>query len=542
MRLGEYRLIKVFRPVHWSLIRLTIILLLMGLASCSNLKGDNHPLIIEVDNVEYTGWRSATAGIDYFLGVPFAAPPIGPLRWQLPKPWVADKPSYSSQEFAPACMQGSHIVDWYREVIVDFGGDPDSFVAPKMSEDCLYLNIWRPQTIPKKGVPVIVYIHGGSNVGGWSFEPNYSGRELAKRGVMVITIAYRLGVFGFFSHPDLEHTNFALYDQLSALQWIQNNISAFGGDANNVTIMGESVGADHVTYLLASPLSKGLFRRAIHQSGGASMTNGIIRPAHLKLGEAFARQLLGSDTPDAISKMRAYSPEKILEASDAAFQGHYFEPVVDQTMVTKTLVNALQDNQIHLIDLLIGSTDDEWLIYLPTHVDIDGWLAENVTRDQSNRLKHLLATIDDQRRQLDLLITAQSFVCPSLFLAEKISERGGKTWFYSFNRQRHGSQAKTMGAYHGAELPYVFNTHDDWLPTDEHDRQLTNSMQSYWVSFAKTGNPNSADDQTTIPAWPAFTSTEPRVQYLDKTIDNGPHSSRTLCAILSPLRYLSKSE
>ena len=509
---------------------------LLALSGCNPI--DNE-VEVKLDQVTFLGSTSVTDGVDSFQGIPFAQPPVGPLRWRSPQAWVAQHNVYSAKQFASACMQTPHIVEWYRDVIAGFGGEPESFPAPEMSEDCLYLNIWRPSKPLEEGLPVIVYIHGGSNKGGWSFEPNYFGHNLAKKDVIVVGISYRLGVFGFFSHPFLGETNFGLSDQVMALEWVRDNIKSFGGDPANVTIMGESLGADHVAYLLASPLGEGLFRRAILQSGGSSMTNGVIRPEHLRRGELFARQIVGEGRNDVIDLMRTLPAEEILQQSVSAYEGHYFESVIDGKIVTSTLIDAVSDTQIHDVDLLIGSNDDEWLIYLNDEIDVDGWLKETVSPEESRKLKGLVNRVSDSRRQMDLLITANLFVCPSLFLADKVSSQGGQAWVYSFTRKRIGELAASMGSYHGAELPYVFGTHDDWLPTTDDDRKLSEIIQNYWVSFARTGNPNSPDN---TPVWPAYNKNTKLTQVLDKNISNGRHTSSAFCEILTPTRYASSME
>ena len=169
-------------------------------------------------------------------------------------------------------MQGPRIVNWYKGVAEGFGGNPNYIEMPPIDEDCLYLNMWVPTDISSsKKIPVLVYIHGGSNRAGWSFEPNYIGNKLSQKGVIVITVSYRLGIFGFYTHPELEISNFALLDLIESLKWIKKNIHKVGGDPNNITISGESAGATNVAHLIASPLSKNLFHRAIHQSAGWSI-------------------------------------------------------------------------------------------------------------------------------------------------------------------------------------------------------------------------------------------------------------------------------
>ena len=261
--------------------------------------------------------------VDEFLGLPFAEPPIGSNRWKpavLLNNFSANNQRYQATNFAPACMQGTHIADWYKGVIESFGGDAGGFPVPQVSEDCLYLNIWRPSHRINTPLPVMVYLHGGSNKGGWAYEPNYIGASLASKGVIVVSVPYRLGVFGFFSHPELSHANFALTDMIAALRWINQNIAAVGGNPNNITLFGESAGASNIAYLMASPVAKGLFQRAIHQSAGWAMY-GTQSKNEL---EHFAVELantLGAGDKKQIESLRQASAEQLLNTAEEVYAG-----------------------------------------------------------------------------------------------------------------------------------------------------------------------------------------------------------------------------
>ena len=235
--------------------------------------------------------------VDVYLGIPYAEPPIDELRWHktLKKEFNQDK--YYANKFGSACMQGPRIVNWYRGVAEGFGGDPNYIDKPNISEDCLYLNIWIPRdNVNNKDIPVLLYIHGGANRAGWSFEPNYIGEKLASKGVIVITVSYRLGVFGFYTHPELDMSNFALLDLIESLKWIKTNISKLGGDPNNITISGESAGATNVAHLIVSPLSKNLFHKAIHQSAGWSIAEKNLDPEMpLNLSNQLSDELIGTN-------------------------------------------------------------------------------------------------------------------------------------------------------------------------------------------------------------------------------------------------------
>ena len=232
---------------------------------------DQQPIIF-IEETKLLGISHDNNEVEMFLGLPFADPPVDDLRWEKPIAWIPDtKKEIVANKFKPACVQNQRIVNRYKRLIIDLGGNPDTFDVPIFSEDCLYLNLWRPKGT-KNNLPVIVYIHGGSNKAGWSYEPNYLGHNIANKGFILISIPYRLGVFGFFSHPDIENPNLALFDQILALKWIQEYVTYFGGDPSNVTLIGESAGAGGIGHLIASPLSKDLFHKAVHQSGGSSLT------------------------------------------------------------------------------------------------------------------------------------------------------------------------------------------------------------------------------------------------------------------------------
>jgi len=502
-----------------SFFRIFIILFAIGVHGST----DHQPTIF-IKDTKLIGSLHQNNDVEMFLGLPFAAPPMGDLRWEKPVPWIPElNKKIIANEFKPACFQNQRIVNWYKRLILDFGGDPENFDVPVFSEDCLYLNLWRPKDA-KNDLPVIVYIHGGSNKAGWSYEPNYLGHNIANKGYILISIPYRLGVFGFFSHPDIGNPNLALYDQVLALEWIQEYISFFGGDPSNVTLVGESAGAGGISHLIASPLSKDLFHKAIHQSGGSSFTYPTASSDVRKLANNFAN----SFKDQSIEHLKSISAEEILAVSEEIYAEHYFNYVIDGSSLIGNLSDIYKNGNVQNVDLLVGSNNDEWSLYFDGNVNIDMWLDRETTPEKKIKLLKLLGDIKDPVRKMDLLITAKNFVCPSLFMAEQLRKKGGKTWVYQFNRVRNGELAKKYGAFHGAELPYVFDTHDEWLPTNNVDKDLTRKIQSYWLSFAKTGNPNNSNAVT----WPEYDSSNDSTLVLDDDIYQRSHESSEICRIM----------
>ncbi|MBM4214054.1 MAG: carboxylesterase family protein [Gammaproteobacteria bacterium] len=469
------------------------------------------------------GAHSAAPGVDAFLGVPFAVAPIGELRWQAPREFHGHGGTRPADRFAPACMQSTRILDWYRGMAERFGGSRRVFADLDTAEDCLYLNIWAPtkpaESSTSSGLPVMVFVHGGSNRSGWSFEPNYHGHRLAAEGVVVVSIAYRLGVFGFFAHPQLAGANFGLQDQLAALRWIQRNIANFGGDPRRVTMFGESSGAGNIAALMLSPASRGLLQRAILQSGSAFGWPKIRTLADEQArGLELARALDGRQSPKIvdpsrmaalpqISALRRIDAKTLLRVAEEVYRDHYHAPVIDGEIITAGLDEQLARADWPLQQLMIGSNANEYYSATagagdPAAVDRAVAGAEILN---TAKVREILSATPDVALALDRLATAESMLCPAQWLAAGVARAGRPVWMYQFARVREGAVAAQLRAYHGAELPYVFGTHDAWLPTADADRQLTQRMMAAWVEFARSGSPLAA-----TPHWPRFTAPGPR--------------------------------
>jgi len=468
-----------------------------------------------------------------FKGVPFAAPPVGERRWRAPQPPVPRHGAQRATRYAAACFQDGYNSDWYRKVAAAFGGGATGFRDPPFSEDCLYLNVWTPALDQRAALPVIVWIHGGSNKAGWAFEPDYDGEQLAARGhVVVVTIAYRLGVFGYFGHPGLRGAaapaNFGLLDQVAALRWVRDEIRAFGGDPGNVTIAGESAGGAAVGYLAASSLATGLFRRLISESGGFQMLEDLTLADVERAGLAVAVALPG--VPD-LEALRRLPSAELFAAAKRALPDYYYSAVVDGISLDRPPAAAYRRGLPY--DLLIGSNANEWYMYLDDDPAALARTLAAVAPAARAELGELAARAPDVRHGHDEVVTHANFACPAYAMAAAADASGHRAWVYRFSRVRPGPGGAALGAYHGAEIPYAFDSHDSWLSRDAADDRLTEAMLGYWSAFARTGDPNGPG----LEPWPAFAEAVPRVQELGARIGPLPAPDKALCDRIAPALY-----
>ena len=515
--------------VAWSFPLTKVLPLILGwlLLACSGAPHDSAKLV--ADGITYKGGTSADGKVQYFLGVPFATPPIGALRWRAPQQLDLSSGVRDATQFAPVCMQGDYIVSWYQSIMSSFNTDPSSFPVPVESEDCLYLNIWRPVNSGSEKLPIVVYLHGGSNKGGWAYEPNYHGEQLARHGVIVVSIAYRLNVFGLFAYPDQQVMNFGLMDQIAALQWINQHADAVGGEVGNISLMGESAGGNNIGFLLASPLTDGLFNRVVIQSAGSALKGRTTRDDLLQRTELLATELL-SNAHGSLEDLREISASNMLKMVPKYYgNSFYFDPVVDGVALLQLPRPSIEVSDKPPIDILVGSNKHEWRSSLSEGDTLEDRVGVHLSAALFDQLRNLQQEGESDSDFLDRAITAREYLCPSRWLAEKMQEKGGRAWVYYFTRQRDGDVALKEGVYHGAELPYVFGTHDSWLPTSDLDLQVTETIMSYWANFIKNGNPNGLD----LTVWSAFDLELPSTQVLDVDARTMEHVSKPMCAIFS---------
>jgi para-nitrobenzyl esterase len=450
------------------------------------------------------------ANITVFKGLPYAAPPVGNLRWKMPQRARAWQGVRIADKFGNGCAQNFPTAGF-----------------PK-SEDCLYLNVWTPAKAGDATLPVMVWIHGGGLRVGSASEPIYDGEELARKGVVLVTFNYRLGVFGFFSHPELtkespNHAsgNYGFIDQLLALQWVSRNIAAFGGDPKQVTIFGQSAGGGSVNAQLASPRSEGLFRAAICESGAMGRTN---LPT-LKQAEEAGVKLAESVGAKSLAKLRAVPADKLVAATLTVSGA-----VIDGWFMPENMLARFEQGKQNKVPYLIGSNSDEGQHMVKSALPAKGFTEQankNYGAAAAEFLKLFPASTDAAAKESTQRQFSDNAAAQTWHVASSVAKSKVPVYMYFFNYVDKGgynaeppSLGLILGADHGAELPYVFGLLNHWkAPVPEADRKLQDTMMKYWVNFARTMNPNGAD----LRGWKTFDGSGYDVMILGKGVGMGPH-------------------
>ena len=514
------------------------LLLLVSLAGCAQdpIKAP----IVQVGGEKLLGvYLDSEGRLAVFRGIPYAAAPIGRLRWRPPEPHAARAGLQDASSFGPACPQLQGNPEWYRDVAQKFGWPPDEIPdLTDIREDCLFLNIWSQNLGGDTAQPVMLWIHGGGNVNGFAHEPNYRGYNLARHGVIVVSINYRLGALGFMAHPALtaesphkRSGNYGLLDQIKALEWVRDNIANFGGDPDQVTVFGESAGAANIGTLIASPLARGLFRRAIIQSGGYPLYDTTTVSDAEASGVKLMSALGVGDGPEQLDKMRALSWQEIFAAAQDATPDAFTRALVDGWLLPKPAAEIFEAGEQNPSAIVIGSNANEWLMYFTHPVDETMLHATLKERVREGHRAEVLAALNravdgDVTAKLDLLTGSLDFHCPSLAIAAAQRRLNDHVYVYRFSRVR--PEGGSLLAYHGAEIPYVFDTADHWLPADGIDWTLTDTMLAYWTQFAKTGDPN----REGLPHWPSFDPKTGLHQDLGDEVRSATGLQREFCATL----------
>lgn len=444
----------------------------------AGLHAQNPILDIESGKIEGVAGQN---GITVYKGIPYAAPPVGDLRWKKPQPAPAWQGIRKCDEFGAASLQSDQTAGtfYWKEFYQE--GDP------KRSEDCLYLNVWTPAAGTDARLPVIFWIHGGAYMGGYGHEVEFDGNAYAQKGVILVTINYRLGMCGFLSHPLLTAENggrgsgnYGLFDQQAALRWVKRNIAAFGGDPDNITVMGQSAGAGSVQALVSSPLTKGYIRRAIIQSGGG--LGGIIAAKPLAEAEQTGKAMWDEAGAATLEQMREWPAERFQEVlmkymmKQQKFSGLPYSPCIDGELLTAPMNDVAKAGEAADISYMIGFTSED--------------ISPEVMKKAAVEWSLLQESLGRQPAYVYCF-------CRDL-PGEDMAQAGG------FGEMK--------GAFHSSELWYMFGTLGKcWRPMGEGDYELSERMVSYWTNFARTGDPNGAS----LPEWRPCTQDEPYIQPLD---------------------------
>ena len=468
-------------------------------------------------------------GVISFKGIPFAAPPLAELRWRPPQPVVKWSDVRPAKAYGQDCIQ------------VPVPGDAAP-LGSTLSEDCLYVNVWRSAGANAAQLPVMVWIHGGGYVNGGSSAAIFDGSAFARQGIVLVSINYRLGRFGFFAHPaltagtDRPLANYGYMDQIAALQWVQRNIGAFGGDPGRVTIFGESAGGGSVLDLVASHTGEGLFHGAIALSGGGRQFLGGLKlaeetplgPSAEEIGVSFAKGMGIRDTgPDGLAALRALPAEKILgklnmiallanEILPFMSLRYARGPVIDGTVVKGLPADVLAADGAKSVPLIIGATSADLGVQFPPSraklfASFGAYADEAMALydpDGKTAFKILRAEVGADRTMQE----------PARFIARQVAGAGHAAWIYRFDYIAESERAAATGAGHASELPFVFDTLDARFgdKVTDKDRAMAKAFNAYFANFAKGGDPNGAG----LPDWPKVDPSRSDIMMLSR--DDGP--------------------
>lgn len=459
-----------------------------------------------------------------FLGLPYAAPPVGDLRWRAPELPIKWKGERDATKYGAHCAQGRVFEDM---VFQDAGP----------SEDCLFLNVYTPaDSTDKSKLPVMFWIHGGGYSGGASSEPRHNGDFLPLKGVVLVTINYRLGVFGFLATSELAKEangvtgNYGLMDMVAALEWVKSNIKKFGGDPGNVTIFGESAGSFAVSTLMASPMAQGLFQRGIGESGaalggGVSLGGGSLAE-RTKVDDAWVATLGAASLKD----LRAMPTEKILDAAKTKGMTG-FAPDVDGKFLTEPVADTYAAGKQAHVPLLAGWNRDEGSFMAARGMTAEQWKAQAEALYKNlapEFLKLYPGDTDEQALRSAVDYGSDSFIALGTWKWLEAHRKTGDSPVYRYHFELAATPSKFhpgTWAFHSDDIEYVFGTLDTrpgWEVRPE-DRKLSDQMMGYWTNFAKTGDPNGAG----LPEWPKYAVGDDPLIHLDSTIKSGPDTLRS---------------
>ncbi len=518
--LEDSRKARMRRNFHWS--QACLLVLVLATACLGSLPSGSSGPTVRLEAGILKGMQFGSAKNDVaFLGVPYATPPVGPLRWKPPQPVSKWNGTRNAMEFGATCPQLP--AGWLPTL--------------SWNEDCLYLNVWTTEPDVNARRPVIVFFHGGSNTAGYS-QLTPLGPALSRLGVVVVSANYRLGPLGFLALPALtaesEHHssgNYGLLDQLQALKWVRENISRLGGDPRRVTVMGQSSGAVDICLLMASPLAAGLFQRAIMESGDCQGTfnedirtpiryNGISGTGE-GVGERLASDLGAADGPDTLQNLRSIPAGEILEAWSKDRQQIHFDAIVDGWIVPEQPAKIFAEGKQMQVPAIVGSNADEATVFghnsVKTVDQYKNYLLADTGKYSDQEFQAYPAMSDTEVAAQALRLENDSFAYGAYSMARAMSRVRQKAYLYYFTYVETGKRAR-LGAYHGQELNFLSDTFPKDWELSRNEKELGEIMRTYWVQFAKTGNPNAPD----VPVWPVYDARADQRFELGRTIGVRP--------------------
>jgi len=478
------------------------------------------PLTVKTELGKAHGKTINDDKVKAFLGLPYAAPPVGDLRWKAPVPAAKWKGTRDATKFGAHCAQ-NHVFD---DMVFQDAGD---------SEDCLFLNVYAPADAKSKSkLPVMFWIHGGGYSGGGSSEPRHNGDFLPLKGVVLVTINYRLGVFGFLATTELAKENngvagnYGLLDMVAALQWVKDNIKNFGGDPNNVTIFGESAGSAAVSTLIASPAARGLFQKGIGESGGA-LGDGVLGQEAIATRGVKDSEWVAKIGVKSLEELRAMPTDKVLAAARARGMVG-FGPDIDGKLLTESVADTYAAGRQAHVPLIAGWNRDEGS-FLANGMNAEKWTAygKKLFNERADEfLKLYPGETDEQAADSAGGYGGDSFIAFSTWKWLEGHRKTGDSPVYRYHFELRSTPSKYHPgsfAFHSDDIEYVFGTLDtrpgaEWRPED---RKLSEEMMGYWTNFAKTGDPNGPG----LPPWPKYDKDDSLI-HLDSAITSGPDTLR----------------
>lgn len=479
------------------------------------------PLTVKTADGKVHGKTINDGKVRAWLGLPYAAPPVGDLRWKAPQPAARWKGDRDATQFGAHCAQ-NHVFD---DMVFQDAGP---------SEDCLFLNVYAPATADSKSkLPVMFWIHGGGFSGGASSEPRHNGDFLPLKGVVLITINYRLGVFGFLATSDLAKEangaagNYGLMDMVAALQWVKNNIKEFGGDPANVTIFGESAGSFAVSTLMASPMAQGLFAKAIGESG-APLGKGPLNYQPIAEREVKDDKFVASLNVTSLAQLRALPAQTILDAAKKPGVG--FPPDVDGKLLTEPVPETYEAGKQAHVPLLAGWNADEGSFFAMRGMTATQWkeFAETNFKDRAPEfLKLYPGDTDAQALRSAIDYGSDAFIAFGTWSWLEAHRKTGQAPVYRYHFELAATPSKFHPgtfAFHSDDIEYVFGTLDTrpgWNVRPE-DRALSDAVMTYWTNFARTGDPNGTGE----PNWPKYNDDGYPLIHLNSPITSGPDTLR----------------